>query len=82
MILTGIKSLCKIHSDHLFLFQIYFKETKNHQVSQRKRSPIIGHPHYEALFGGKPRAGLEPWRARGWGLDCKIAVGGPWQQQR
>ena len=32
------KSLCKIHLDNLFLFQIYFKETKNHQVSQRNRT--------------------------------------------
>ena len=40
-LLEGIKFLCKIHSDHLFLLQIYFKETKNHQVSQRNQiSPL------------------------------------------
>ena len=40
------KSLCKIHLDNLFLFQIYFKETKNHQVSQRNRTPTLWGPVY------------------------------------
>ena len=54
ILLIGIKSLCKIHTDHPFLFQIYFKETK--KITRFHRG--IGHPHYEALFEGKPRAGL------------------------
>ena len=34
----GIKYLCKIHSNHLFLLKIYFKVTINYQVSQRNRT--------------------------------------------
>ena len=51
-LIIGIKS-GKIHSDHLFLLQIYFQETRNNQVSQMNRTPP-----YEALFGGESRAGL------------------------
>ena len=51
-LIIGIKSV-KIHSDHLFLLQIYFQETRNNQVSQMNRTPP-----YEALFGGESRAGL------------------------
>ena len=49
----GIKSLCKIHSDNLFLLQMHFQETKNRQVSK-----MNGTPPYEAPFWGNPCAGL------------------------
>ena len=47
------RSLCKIHSDNLFLLQMHFQETKNRQVSQ-----MNGTPPYEAPFWGNPCAGL------------------------
>ena len=45
-LLVGIKSLCNIHSDHLFLLLIYFKVTENYQVSKRNRT----HPLHLSLI--------------------------------
>ena len=52
-LLEGIKFLCKIHSDHLFLLQIYFIVTENYQVSQRNRTHLT-----PCCLERKPRAGL------------------------
>ena len=76
----GIRSLCKIHSDHLFLLQIHFKVTENDQVSQRNRT----HPQWSIVW--REAAGWpcqhEPWQARGWTLGRRTAAGGPWRQQK
>ena len=43
----GIKYLCKIHSNHLFLFQIYFKVTENYQVSPKESDAPLMRPCLE-----------------------------------
>ena len=42
-LLIGIRSLCKIHSEHLFLLQTHFKVTENYQVSQESDAPPMKH---------------------------------------
>ena len=74
------RSLCKIHSDHLFLLQIHFKVTEHYQISQRKRT----HPLWSIVWGEAARwpCQHEPWRARGWSRGRWTAVGGPWRQKQ